>query len=283
MPVVIVTDSSASLPSHLRERFDIRQVPLHLTVDGQDYREGVDEIGPEHFLAPGASTAGATPADVAEAFGRAVEDSKGDGVVAVHLSRRMSGTWSTARLAADAFPGLVRVVDSKSVGFGVGFPVLAAAQEAAAGADRDRAYEAAVRATSTTEVNVCLSSLDRLRQSGRIGTAAGLLGSALSIKPLLRIVDGTLVLREKQRTLTRALDRAVAAAVAAVGDKPCVVGIQHCEAAGLAREVEAKLRAALPTVTGLLVAPIGAVLASHVGSGSVAIVTATGVDGSDLD
>ncbi len=271
MPVVIVTDSSARLPAPVRSLYDIRQVPLHVLNGDRALAEDIDDIDPDLFDDPDTSTAGAVPADFEAAFGQAVHDSHGDGVVAVLMSRRLSSTWSSARLAADLYPGRIRVVDSRSVGIAVGFSAVAAAQAAQTGADQDRVYEAAIRAGSTTETLVCAAQLDNLRNSGRIGAATRLFGSALSIKPVLRIVDGMLVLTDKQRTFSKAVGKMVDAAVEATEGRPVTVGVLHCEAPDAAVDVTARLRGRLRSITSLITADIGPVLSCHVGSGAVAI------------
>ncbi|MFT3900486.1 MAG: DegV family protein [Gordonia sp. (in: high G+C Gram-positive bacteria)] len=271
MPVVVVTDSSCCLPPEIAEAYGIRQVPLHVVHDGQDYRENIDEIPDRLIATPGVTTSGATPADLEKAFAKAVKDAKGDGVVAVHMSRKLSSTWSAARVAADKYDGAVRVVDSRSVGLAVGFTALVAAQAAARGEERDRVYEAAVREAATIESMICVSDLDHLRASGRISAAGRMLGSALSIKPILHTVDGSLTLKERQRTFSKALAKMVDSACEIAGSRPVSVGVQHCGAQDVADEVMAELRSRIPDVVVSLTAPLGPVLSVHVGEGAVGV------------
>lgn len=271
MPVVIVTDSSCCLPPEIAQRFDIRQVPLHVAYEGRDYREGIDEIPPQLISTPGVTTSGATPADLEEAFGTALEDSKGDGVVAVHMSRKLSSTWSAARVVADKFDGPLRVVDSRSVGLAVGFTALVAAQESARGGDCDRVYEAAVREAATIESLICVSDLDHLRASGRISAAGRMLGSALSIKPVLHTVDGSLALRERHRTFSKALAKMVDAACEIAGARPVAIGVQHCNAPEAADELMGELLRRIPDVVTSMTTPLGPVLSVHVGEGAVGV------------
>ncbi|MEO9327433.1 DegV family protein [Gordonia aurantiaca] len=278
MPVVVVTDSSSRLPESVTEHYGIRQVPLHVSFDDKDYREGVDHIPDNVSSTPGVTTSGANPAELTEYFESALEASGGDGVVAVHLSRKLSGTWSSARLAAEKFSGLVRIVDSRSVGLAVGFTAVAAAQAAAGGADRDRVYESAIRQAATVDSLLCVQQLDNLRQSGRISAASKLFGSALSIKPILHMVDGTLQLKERHRTFSRALDKMVDAAVESAGGRAVTVGIQHCECEDTARDLLETLRGRLRMVTSELIVDLGPILGSHVGPGSVGVVIASHLD-----
>ncbi len=277
MPVVVVTDSSCRLPESLTEQFRIKQVPLHLAVGDANYSEGVDDIPDDIVTTPGVTTSGAIPNDLERAFDEAIEESNGDGVVAVHMSRRLSGTWSNARLAAEKYQGTVRVVDSRSVGLAVGFTAIAAAQAAAAGDDRDRVYESAIRLAATVESLLTVVTLDNLKSSGRMSAASKLLGSALSIKPILHMVDGSLVLRERHRTASKALGKMIDAAVELAADDEVTIGVQHCQAPDVAADISAQLSERFPNIGSTLVADLGPVLGCHVGRGAVGVVIATGL------
>ena len=151
MPVVVVTDSSARLPDALRRQWAIREVPLHVLLDDTDLRDGVDEIPDNIHDYGNATTAAATPAELAEVYRRALEDSGGDGVVAVHLSGALSGTVAAATTTAAGIGSSIRVVDSKSAAMNTGFVALAAARAAADGAGLDTVADAAAAAVSRNQ------------------------------------------------------------------------------------------------------------------------------------
>lgn len=282
MPVTVVTDSSARLPASLADRYRIVQVPLHVTLpDGTEYLEGVDDIPGEVISMAGATTSGVNPRDLLDTYRAALERSDGDGVVAVHVSRRLSGTWGAARLAAEELGAALRVVDSRAAGMSVGFTALAAAQAAAGGTDRDGVYEAAIRAAATAESLLCVQTLENLRHSGRISAAGHLLGSALAIKPILTIDDGLLALRERQRTMTKAVNRMVAMIAESVGEDAVTIGVQHCSAPEAAVEVLGMITGKLPNVTSSLVVDLGPVLGIHVGKGAVGITVGRGLQALD--
>ena len=104
-------------------------MPLHILLDGKNFRDGVDDV-PADVHQHHATTAGATPAELAAAYREALKDSGGDGVVAVHISAALSSTYSSAVSAAREFGPAVRVVNSRSAAMGVGFVALAAARAA---------------------------------------------------------------------------------------------------------------------------------------------------------
>ncbi|WP_415976554.1 DegV family protein [Rhodococcus sp. 077-4] len=278
MTVAVVTDSSSCLPVALAEKRGIALVPLHVLVDEIDHREGVDEI-PEHSTSgKPVTTAGASPGELTEVYAAALEHSRGAGVVALHISRGLSSTWEAARQAAAHVGSAVRVVDSASAGMGLGFAALAAAATAGRGADLDEVYRDAVAASTSTRCFIVVDRLDHLRRGGRIGTAAALLGTALAMKPVLHISDGKLVLREKTRTSSKALNKLVDAAVAAateVGDESGVaLAVHHMQCAERAEDVAAMLTSRIPQSTSIDVYPFGAVLGAHVGPGAVGVVVA---------
>ena len=270
MSVMVVTDTSARLPAELLEKWAIRVVPLHILLDGDDLRDGVDEI-PDDVYKLHATTAAATPAELANVYQEALADSGGDGVVAVHISSALSGTYGNAeRTAADLDPA-VRVIDSRSAAMGTGFSVLAAARAAAAGGDLDTVADAANSAVSRSHAFMVVHRLDNLRRSGRIGGAKAWLGTALALKPLLRVEDGKLVLAQRVRTVSNATAAMIDRVCDIVGDDPAALAVHHVANPDGANEVAATLARRLPACEPAIVTPLGPVLALHVGAGAVAV------------
>jgi DegV family protein with EDD domain len=270
MSVVVVTDASSRLPADLLEKWSIRVVPLHILLDGRDLRDGIDEV-PDDIYQRHATTAAATPAELANAYQQALADSGGDGVVAVHISSALSGTCGAAqRTAADLDPN-VRVVDSRSAAMGTGFVALAAARAAAAGGDLDVVAAAATSAVSRGQAFVVVHRLDNLRRSGRIGGATAWLGTALALKPVLRIDDGKLVLAQRIRTVTHATAAMIDRVCEVVGDAPAALAVHHVANPDGAKEVAAALAERLPACEPAIITPLGPVLALHVGAGAVAV------------
>lgn len=271
MGVVVVTDSSACLPAELGDRWGIRRVPLHVLLDGADLRDGVDEIPEDIHRRDNVSTAAAGPAELTEVYAAALADSGGAGVVAVHLSSALSSTLAAAEQAAAAFDGRVRVVDSRSTAMGTGFVALAAAQAAAGGADLAVVAAAAAAAVLRSRAYIVVHRLDNLRRSGRIGSAAAWLGTALSLKPLLTIDDGKLVLAQRIRTVSKATAAMIDRVCADVGDRRAAIAVHHVANPEGAAAVAAVLAERLPACPPAVVTGLGPVLALHVGAGAVAV------------
>lgn len=276
MPVAVVTDSTAYLPPGVAGERGIGVVPLEVRLGERVGREGVDVDSAALRAALAdrridVQTSRPTPAEFAACY-RAALDAGADGVVSVHLSRELSGTWDAARVAAEEVGAdRVRVVDSRAAGMGLGYAVLAAADAADAGSDGASVEAAAVDVAARCRMFFSVDTLERLRRGGRIGAAAALFGTALAVKPLLHVAHGKIVPLEKVRTTARAAQRLVELAVKAAGDGPVDLAVHHLGAAARAEEVAARLRERLD-VARLLVSEVGAVIGAHVGTGLLAVV-----------
>ena len=280
VPVAVVTDSSAYLPDGLAERYGIRQVSLHVLIDGRHRLDGV-QLGPAELVEALArratvSTSRPTPGEFEAVYTEAIR-AGADTVVSVHLSRALSGTWESARLAAEQCGAeRVRVVDSRSTGMGLGFAVLAAAAVAAAGADQGTVYDTAERVGARTRAFFSVDTLEYLRRGGRISPAAALLGTALAVKPLLHVDSGRIVPLEKVRTASRARARLVELVVQAAGSDPLDLAVHHLGATDRAVDLVEQLHARLPMLTECLVSEVGAAIGAHAGPGMLGVVVLPG-------
>lgn len=282
--VAVVTDSTAYLPEGFADRHLVSVVPLHVLVDADGGLDGVD-FGPAELAKAlderrTVRTSRPTPGELADAY-RAALDGGADGVVSVHLSRDLSGTWEAARLAAEevnakAGAEVVRVVDSRTTAMGLGFAALAAASTAAAGGGAAEAERVATDVASRTRTFFCLQTLEHLRRGGRIGPAAALVGSALAVKPLLHVSGGQIVPLEKVRTTSRAAARMVELTAAAAGDGPVGLAVHHLGAPDRAAELATRLEEQLPNSDGCLVSEVGAVIGAHTGMGVLGVVVLPG-------
>ncbi len=272
-PVAVVTDSTAGLSDELVSERGLTVVPLSVTIDGVAGREGIDvspgDVAKALATRPGSvTTSRPSPGEFAAAYGRLLDEGA-PGIVSVHLSARLSGTYEAARLAAADFGDRVVVVDSGSTGLGLGVPVLAAAGRA----DLAEAVAAAQTAVGQTTTLFYVDTLEYLRRGGRIGAASALLGTALSVKPILWMSGGEIVVREKVRTASRALVRLVDLAVDAAGDAEVELGVHHLAAPARAAELVVRLRERLgPRIRACYQAEIGAAVGAHVGPGLVSAV-----------
>jgi DegV family protein with EDD domain len=211
MTIKIVTDSSCDLPDELVSQLGIDVVPLTIRFGSEELVDRVDLSSSEFWArcstsAELPSTAAPAPGAFEEVFRKAA-DGGAEGVVCVNLSSKLSATGESAQAAARAVADVVpvKVVDSLSVTLGLGMIAVESARRAAAGAGLDDIVALAEDMARRTKVYGSLDTLEYLKKGGRIGAAQALLGSILSIKPCIEVIDGKVEPGPKQRTRSKSL------------------------------------------------------------------------------
>lgn len=269
-------------------------MPLHVVIDGVSRAESVaGQVGD----APGERPT-VTPGEVARALraGQSVTTSRPgpdafvqtyrrlaergyEAVVSAHLSHAVSGTVDAAAVAAPDAPIPVTVVDTGTVGMATGFAVLAGARAARAGADAEETARVVEQQAAASTTYFCVASLEHLRRGGRIGAAAALVGSALAVKPLLTVENGSIRPYERVRTTARAHARlaelALAALARAAAEYEAVdVAVHHLDDLAAAEALAEQLRGRVSVPGEVIIAELSAVLGVHVGPGTLGVVVA---------
>ena len=212
MPVKIVTDSTADLPDQLVKELGITVVPVYVRFGDKVYRDRVDISEDEFYerlthdpVHP--STIQPGPQDFLEAYRKLSPDA--DGIISIHVSSKLSGTCNSALMAKDMLETEcpVEVVDSETLSMSLGLIAIAAAQMAEAGESLDKVVEAAKQAIPKIHLFALLDTLEYLKKGGRIGKVKALLGSVLSVKPMLATKDGELVPVSQVRTRAKGVDK----------------------------------------------------------------------------
>jgi DegV family protein with EDD domain len=276
--VAVVTDSTACLPADLAAAGEIAVVPLLVMLDGRSGAEGVEisaaQVADALRAMRPVSTSRPSPQTFVDRY-RALLDEGAGGVVSVHLSGELSGTVDAARTAAAQVSTPERpvlVVDSRSLGMGLGYAALAAAQAARAGRSADDVAEVAARVGISAAGYVYVDTLEYLKRGGRIGGAQAALGSALAVKPLLQLVDGRLEQLDRVRTASKALGRLEELVEAEARGRAVNLAVHHLAAQRPAELLAAHLRQRLPDLGRLVVNEVGAAVGAHVGPGMIAVV-----------
>ena len=273
--VAIVTDSTAYLPPQEMARHNITSVPLTVVLGNRALEEGTEISARSLAQALQRRTPVTTSRPGPELFAaayRAAAEAGAQGIVSLHLSAEMSGTYDAAVLAAREAPVPVRVVDTGMVAMALGFCALAAAEATEAGGGLDEAVAAAEKRAEGTSAYFYVDTLDYLRRGGRIGPAQALFGSALAVKPLLQLEDGRIEALEKVRTASRAIARLEEIVVERAGAGPVHVAVHHLSAGERAAELAERLRDRLPGLEELHVSEVGAVIGAHTGPGLLGVV-----------
>jgi DegV family protein with EDD domain len=283
--VAVVTDSTSSFAPHQASRADVRVIPLQVVIDGSSRPE--NEVSPTEVAAAlragrPVSTSRPTPEVISSTYAELAAAGY-TAAVSVHLSAAVSGTVQAAEVAAASAPLPVRVVDSRVLGMATGFAALAGAEAARQGADADAVAALVARRAAASSTYFSVDDLVHLRRGGRISAATAVFGTALAVKPLLTVTDGSIRPYERVRTASRALVRLEQLAVQALAEADgsghgdgVGVAVHHLDnpdaAARLAETLRGRVRAG-----EVVVAELSAVLGVHVGPGTLGVVVAPAV------
>ncbi len=278
--VALVTDSTSSLASEEARSAGIMIVPLQVVIDGRSRAESdVPALEVAAALRAGRTVTTSRPSP--ESFAAAYADLAAEGataVVSVHLSADISGTCAAAERAAEGAAVPVTVVDCRTLAMAAGFAVLSAAAAAGSGASAAAVARRAQHRARASTTYFYVDSLEFLRRGGRIGPAAAVLGSALSVKPLLTVADGQIRPCERVRTESRALARleelSLAALASAAGRSEHLdVAVHHLDnedgAGRLVERLRRRVRGSAVTLR-----EVSAVIGVHVGPGMLGVVVA---------
>ena len=273
MTVRIVTDSACDLPDELLDEYGITVVPLSIRFGSEELIDREQLSVGEFWQRCAASevlpeTAAPAPGQFETAYRRLASEGA-SAVVVGSLSGALSATIQSAELAARGVADEidVRIVDSRSVTLGLGTMVLAAARAASTGATADAIVELVGDMSARTKVFGALDTLDNLKKGGRIGGAKALLATALSIKPIIEVVDGVIEQGGKQRTRSKALGFLVDK-VASFGDSVENLAVLHADC----DDVDSLVTRLREVHTGeIVVGRIGPVIGAHAGLGTIGV------------
>jgi DegV family protein with EDD domain len=273
----IVTDSAADLAPDLAAAEAIRVVPLYVRFGDQEFRAGIDLTTEEFWarmLAPDApfpTTAAASPGDFQAAF-EAELAAGADAVVCVTVGSKLSATFKSAELGAGGLPGReVHVVDSASASMGVGHLAILGAQMAAAGVPAAEIAAELRARVKDVDLYVALDTLEYLRKGGRVSPARAAIGTVLSIKPIITVIDGLVETADRVRTRARARERVIELLTARPVERVAILHTMTPDVDDFRAEVLARLpggvdpAAVTTTVVGSSVGP-------HLGPGCVGAV-----------
>lgn len=270
--IKIITDSASDLPVDEATRLNVEVIALSIRFGDEEFVDRRD-ITPTAFWERCANTTDLpeTAAPSPGAFQQAYEQAKADGfdgVVVITISSKLSATYQSALAGKEAMGDYpVEVIDSQAVTMAQGLLVITVAEAAAKGADFDACISLTKNIIPRLGVVGALDTLEHLKRGGRIGSAAALLGSMLSIKPLLTLRQGEVVEDGRQRTRAKALDHlARDAAEASPFERLAVV---HGAADDAVRLIT--MLAHIECDTPLLVTDIGPVVGTHAGPGIIGV------------
>jgi DegV family protein with EDD domain len=279
MVVRILTDSTADLPTEVAQELGIAVVPLTVFFGDDAYRDGIDIENAAFYEKLAATkdlprTSQPSPAAFQEAFLRLIAEGA-DGILAVMLSSKLSGTYQSACTARDSLPeGTPRVpivvIDSSSTSAGMNYAIRQAVKLAQEGQSLEEIQACVENIQARSSILVVLDTLEYLRRGGRIGAASAMLGNMLSFKPIISLKEGSIMPIERPRTRSKAFQR-VAQLLAESGEIEYLAIVQSNEEVG--QQLSETLQSVYPHKIPIY--KLGAVLGAHTGPGTVGIAIIT--------
>ncbi|HVS45139.1 MAG TPA: DegV family protein [Verrucomicrobiae bacterium] len=278
MAIAIVTDSTSDISRTRAQELGVTVVPLFVVWGERSYRDDVDLSRADFYgMLATEPTLPTTSQPTAAMFEAAFEPAiqRGDHVLCVVISSKLSGTINAAHAAATRFPpGSVTIFDSESAAGGLGMHVLLAQGLARGGAALAAIVDALERERATQRLFACVPDLAHLQRTGRIGKARAALGTLMKIVPVLCLKEGQVAAEAQVRTLARARETMLDLALQNTPDiSEARYVVMHTNAPNLAQDVVERLRARFEGVKPKMldVLEAGPVIATHAGPGAVGI------------
>jgi DegV family protein with EDD domain len=212
MPVKVVTDSTADLPDQLVQELGITVVPIYVRFVDKVYRDRVDISEDEFYkrllhdpVHP--NTTQPTPQDFADVYQKLSQEA--EGIISIHISSKLSGTYNSALMAKEMIrKGCpLEIIDSQTLSIAMGLIVIQASKMAKSGMSLQQIVDEVGKIIPNVHLLILFDTLKYLAKGGRIGKAKALLGSVLSVRPLLTVRDGELVPSSQVRTRSKGIDK----------------------------------------------------------------------------
>lgn len=274
--VKIFTDSTCDLTQEILTKNDISVIPVYVVFGEESFKDGVDIALEDLYKKVDEcgklpKTSATSPGDYLQAFEPYINE--GSDIVYICLSSGLSSIYQNARLAAEEFPeGRIHVVDSRNLSTGIGLLVLKAVDMVKAGLNAQEIAERVSALVPKVETEFVIDTLEYLHKGGRCSGMQNLIGSMLKIHPLVKVVDGKMIMAEKLRgkrervletMLTRALENKD-------NMDPARVFVTHCtdqeNAAWLKEQLAKEIKA-----EEIIITEAGSVIGSHCGPKTVGI------------
>ncbi len=273
--VNIIVDSTADITEDVKERLTV--VPLTLRFGDEEYIEGVTIQKKEFYqkliesdVLP--KTSQASPADFEDVFEKIV--AAGESAVVITLSSKLSGTWQSAMIAAREYEDSVYVVDSRNVAIGAAILAKLALRLVDEGMGAREIAERLEKEREKICLIAMLDTLEYLKKGGRISAAAAFAGGVLSIKPVVCIRDGEIVILGKARGSKQGNNLLVSEIRKTGGidfKKPILLGYTGLDDTLLQKYIEDSKALWEEGISSLETTMIGSVIGTHAGPGAVAV------------
>ena len=272
-----MTDGAADLPPEWEKEFDIQVVPVNIQFGEKTYLQyrDLDNAGFYRMVDETKTiprTAQPSPHQFAEFYRKIAQ--KGDTILSIHVTSKLSGTYASAVQAAEDVKDFARVlpIDSMVGSIGIGIMCREARKMDRAGRSADRIVMALEEVRPRVRAFFTLDTLDYARMSGRVGAMQAALASLMNVKPIAVLKDGVLTMTERVRTRKASIDRLIALAKAEFGAAAVYMGVVHANDPQAGKELVAQAKPQFNVTGAPVLTDLSISVAANLGPGTVGLV-----------
>ena len=275
--VAIITDSASDLDPGYAAELGIAVVPLVVTFGTETFKAGVDLSTAEFWQrmtapsAPFPTTAASAPGDFLAAY-QAAFDAGADSIVSIHVAGTLSGTIKSAEIAKGMLPGKdIRIVDTFGASMCEGLLAELAVSMAKTGATAEHIAKVCEQRRGDIAMIVALDTLEYLKRGGRISGAQAVIGTLLSLKPIIEVKDGKVETADKVRTRGKARERAIEMIAARPMERLSVLHTTNADVEAFRDQLVARAKGGIDPAK-VSIELVGPSVGPHLGPGCVGAV-----------
>ena len=271
----IITDCTCDLTKEMYEKYNIEVLPLYVVMKGKTYQDGIDITTEEMYKLVDKynelpKTSNVSPAKFEEYFKYYLE--KYESIIYYGIGSDLSGTYQNAKIAASEFDeNKVFIGDSKNLSTGIGLLILKAAKYRDEGYSAKEIFEKVNELVPRVRTQFAINTLKYLHMGGRCSGVSKILGSALKLKPIIKVINGKLEVSKKPIGYVRALRTMLDNAYADLGNMDLDhVFVTHTVADSDAKYLKEELSKVIPSDC-LRETNASGVIATHCGPRTIGI------------
>jgi DegV family protein with EDD domain len=275
----IVMDGAGDIPEDWQAEYDVHIIPINIHFENKMFHQGVDLSNDDFYHI--AETTGVipktsqpTPQQFVDFYNRISQTS--DTILSLHVTSKLSGTYNSAVLAAQAIKNKLNIIpfDSGSGSAAMGFMCKEARQLERAGASLQAIINRLEVIRKNVNIILTLDTLDYARRSGRVNALSATLAALVKIKPVIILKEGALDMGEKVRTRQRAINRVLEIIHEHVDDQLVNVAVVHSQSLDAAKDLLRKVRETFQ-VNEVILSDLSIGIAANLGPGTIGIVAYT--------
>ena len=276
MMLRIVTDGAADMPDDWQQKYQINVLPLRVNFGENTYTAGVNlkledfyRLVQQTRIIP--KTSLPSPQQVAD-FYRSIAQ-KGDEILSIHITSRLSGTYNTILTVAEELKDEFKIYpfDSGAGSVAQGYMCRDARQLHLSGKPTEEILSHLAGMRKRMVVYFTLDNLEFAYLNGRVNALQNALSSILNVKPIIVLCNGLLEMADKVRTRRRAIDHVIQAVKTSLGDQPSNVAVVHAADPKAAQEIQEQLRNIL-NIREIVLTDLAIPVAANLGPGTIGIV-----------